>query len=159
MKIGVIADTHIPVRAGSLPPEIYELFKGVERILHAGDVEEQSVLDELEAIAPVMAVAGNMDSQLRQLPSKREMHLGNQTVGVIHGSGAPRNCIREIIRREFKRPSLIVYGHTHQAFWGEENGIWFMNPGSPTDTVFAPYRSVGMLEISGGPPRGEIIRL
>jgi uncharacterized protein len=159
MRIGVIADTHIPDRAPELPAEIHELFKGVDRIVHAGDIEDQRVLDELEAIAPVIAVGGNMDVRLRQLPYKRELRLADHYLGVIHGGGVPRNRIREAIRREFKQASIIVYGHTHQAFWGEEGGIWFMNPGSPTDTVSARYRSVGMLELSAGTPRGEIIRL
>jgi uncharacterized protein len=159
MRIGVIADTHIPDRAPELPAEIHQFFKGVDRIVHAGDIEDQRVLDELEAIAPVIAVGGNMDSHLKQLPYKRELRLADHYLGVIHGGGVPRNRIREAIRHEFKRASIIVYGHTHQAFWGEEGGIWFMNPGSPTDTIFSQYRSVGMLEIGVGTPRGEIIRL
>lgn len=159
MKIGVIADTHIPTRMSELPAEIHALFKGVQKIIHAGDIEAAGVLEELETIAPVIAVAGNMDSQLRHLPHKRELKLENQYLGLIHGGGTPRDRIREAIRREFTRATIIVYGHTHQAYWGEEGGIWFMNPGSPTDTKFAPYRSVGILEISGETPRGEIIRL
>lgn len=159
MKIGVISDTHIPVRSLVIPPRVYEIFAGVEQILHAGDIEDERVLDELAAVAPVLAVAGNMDANLRHLPYRRELCLAECRVGLIHGSGLPRERIREKLRREFKQAQIVVYGHTHQPFWGQENGIWFMNPGSPTDTFFSPYLSVGLLELEADAIRGEIIRL
>ena len=59
--IGVVSDTHIPARAPFLPSSLFGLLDGVDLILHAGDIEEESVLDELRALAPVEAVAGNMD--------------------------------------------------------------------------------------------------
>jgi predicted phosphodiesterase len=62
-------------------------------------------------------------------------------------------------RRELHHPRVIVYGHTHEAFWGQEKGIWFFNPGSPTDAVVAKYRSAGILTLDSGTIRGEIIRL
>jgi putative phosphoesterase len=127
--------------------------------LHAGDIEADWVLDELEVIAPVIAVSGNMDMLLRQLPHKRELQLANHWIGLIHGSGGPRNQIREKIRKEFKRAELIIYGHTHLPFWGEEGGIKFMNPGSPTDNIFSPYLSVGLIEITQRNIRGEILQL
>ena len=61
MKVGVISDTHVPAIVPSLPPAVFDIFKGVDLILHAGDIVDLSVLDELRAIAPVEAVAGNMD--------------------------------------------------------------------------------------------------
>ena len=61
MRIGVLSDTHIPTRARCLPPEIFTVFKNVELILHAGDLVDPLVLSELETLAPVQAVAGNMD--------------------------------------------------------------------------------------------------
>jgi len=159
MKLGIISDTHIPVRSACLPEKIFEIFQGVDRILHAGDIESEKVLDELEAIAPVWAVAGNMDNMLRHLPYKREFCLENHWIGLIHGAGGPRNQIREQIRKTFVRAELIIYGHTHLPYWGEEGGIKFMNPGSPTDTVFSPYLSVGLIEIKNGDIQGEIIQL
>ncbi|MEW6517194.1 MAG: metallophosphoesterase family protein [candidate division FCPU426 bacterium] len=159
MRLGVISDTHIPMNASVLPPEINTVFKNVDRILHAGDIESESVLIELESIAPVTAVAGNMDVQLHQLPHKREFRVGDYWIGLIHGAGVPRNCIREAIRREFNKANIIVYGHTHQAYWDKESSVWFMNPGSATDLKIAGYRSVGILEIGNGTLRGEIIRL
>ena len=62
MKVGVLSDTHVPTIVSALPPAIYDIFQGVDLILHAGDIVELSVLDDLRAIAPVEAVAGNVDS-------------------------------------------------------------------------------------------------
>jgi predicted phosphodiesterase len=93
------------------------------------------------------------------LPLKKTLTYDGTSLGIIHGAGGSKLNIRERIVREFVRPRIIVYGHTHQAFWGEENGIWFMNPGSPTDTVVAEYRSVGLLIVEPEMIRGEIIRL
>ncbi len=159
MKLGIISDTHIPTIAAKLPSGVYAAFKGVDRILHAGDLESEKVLDELEGIATVTAVAGNMDKSIQHLPRKREFQIEQYWIGLIHGAGGPRNQIREQIRKEFSQAKLIVYGHTHEPFWGEEGGIQFMNPGSPTDTFFAPYCSVGLIEIKNGDIHGEIIQL
>jgi uncharacterized protein len=159
MKLGIISDTHIPVRASQLPSSVFAAFQGVDRILHAGDLESEKVLTELEAIAPVTAVAGNMDTSAHHLPLKREFQIEQHWIGLIHGAGGPRNQIREQIRHEFTKAKLIIYGHTHQPYWGEEGGIRFMNPGSPTDTFFAPYCSVGLIEIKNGDIHGEIIQL
>jgi predicted phosphodiesterase len=65
---------------------------------------------------------------------------------------------REMIRKEFEAVDLIVYGHSHTPFWGVENGVRFLNPGSPTDRVHALYNSVAVLDI-GGEPKAEIIRI
>ena len=61
MKIGVLSDTHVPHAFPVLPPKVFEVFAGADLILHAGDIVSLDVLTELEAIAPVEAVAGNMD--------------------------------------------------------------------------------------------------
>ncbi len=159
MKIGVLSDTHIPVRMPVLPPKVIELFKGVDKIIHAGDIEEQRVLDELSAIAPVTAVAGNMDTSIYGLPTKHSLKIGKIKIGVMHGADGPRNNIRPFLFRHLGNHDIIIYGHTHQAFWQEEAGIWFMNPGSPTDTVTAEYRSVGLLTIEDDKFSGKLIKL
>lgn len=66
---------------------------------------------------------------------------------VTHGSGAPHGIITRL-RREMEEVDAVVFGHTHQAYRGDEDGIYFFNPGSPTDKMFAPYRSVGLLELA-----------
>lgn len=159
MKIGVISDTHIPVRAASLPEKVFNIFSGVDKIVHAGDLEDRRVLDELEAIAPVTAVAGNMDTSVHGLQIKRRLVIEGHKTGIMHGAGGPRNNMRPFLQKQFPDCEVIIYGHTHEAFWGNEGGIWFMNPGSPTDRFFATCQSVGLLTISKDTIDGEIIRL
>ena len=159
MKVGVISDTHIPAIATSLPPAVFEIFKGVDLILHAGDIVELSVLEELSAIARVEAVAGNMDdSEVHlRLPSKKIISINGYSVGLIHGK-YKINIQREMIMKEFDRVDLIVYGHSHTPFWGKQGGVYFLNPGSPTDKRHAPYNSVALLHV-GEELKAEIIRI
>ncbi len=159
MKVGVLSDTHVPSLVRALPPVIYQIFKGVDLIMHAGDIVELSVLDELRAIAPVEAVAGNMDDAEvhARLPHKNVITLGKYTVGLIHGK-YKINVQKEMIRKEFDKVDLIVYGHSHTPFWGKIEGVYFLNPGSPTDKRYAPYNSVAVLEV-GDDLKAEIIRI
>lgn len=159
MRIGVLSDSHVPGAALSLPPAVFELFSNVDLILHAGDIVELSLLDELRAIAPVEAVAGNMDGPEvhQKLPAKKVLALGNYFVGLIHGK-FKIDVQKEMIRKEFADIDLIVYGHSHTPFWGKIDGIFYLNPGSPTDKRHAPYNSVAILEIGDG-LKAEIIRL
>lgn len=159
MKIGVISDTHVPAIVNFLPPAVFEIFKDVDLILHAGDIVNLSVLEELLAIAPVEAVAGNMDDPETQLllPHKKILKLGKFSVGLIHGK-YKIDIQKEMIRKEFDAVDLIVYGHSHTPFWGQIDGVYFLNPGSPTDTRHAPYKSVALLEIAND-LKAEIVRL
>lgn len=149
MKIGVISDTHIPHRAKKIPEEVLKIFEEVDIILHSGDLEILEVLEELNNIAPTIAVQGNMDSPevKKSLPLKVEKKIGNFNIGIIHGNGSPFGIIKRI-EKEFKEVDCIVFGHTHRPCNKIMNNILFFNPGSPTDTFFAPYPSVGILEIT-----------
>jgi len=159
MRVGVISDTHVPAIARSLPAAVFQVFQGVDLILHAGDILEMSVLDELRTIAPVEAVAGNMDGPEVHvnLPYKKIIPLGKYRAGLIHGK-YKIEVQREMIRKEFDDVDLIVYGHSHTPFWGKVNDVYFLNPGSPTDKRHAPYNSVAILE-AGDELKAEIIRI
>ncbi len=159
MRVGVLSDTHVPTVSAALPRAVFDIFKDVDLILHAGDLVELSVLDELRAIAPVEAVAGNMDeSEVHMaLPTKKVIPIGGYSVGLIHGKYKIDEQ-RTMIRAEFDRVDLIVYGHSHSPFWGKIDGVYFLNPGSPTDKRYAPYNSVAILEV-GAELRAEIITI
>ena len=92
-----------------------------------------------------------------QLPFKKVIPIGNFTVGLIHGK-FKLDVQQEMIRKEFDGVDLIVYGHSHHPFWGVIEGVYFLNPGSPTDKRHAPYNSVALLEV-GDDLRAEIIRI
>ena len=159
MKVGVISDTHIPVAVQALPPEVFDIFKDVDLILHAGDIVTFSVLEELKAVAPVVAVAGNMDeSEIQQvLPPKKVLDIGGFRIGLIHGKF--RLAVQqERIRKEFDSVDLIVYGHSHTPFWGRVGDVLFLNPGSPTDKRHAPYKSIGILHVEKE-LKAQIIRI
>src|SRR5579859_4930181 len=100
-KVGVISDTHIP-HFKRLPEAIWQYFAGVELIIHAGDLSMLSVLSELETIAPVVAVQGNIeeDEVVRKLPIKREIVVEHCRIGVVHILGDSHNRER-IARQEF----------------------------------------------------------
>lgn len=157
VTLGVLSDTHLYRQP--VPARVLRALEGVELILHAGDILEMAVLEELGRIAPVEAVVGNMDiGDVREvLPQKRVIEVAGRRIGLIHGSGASQHIISRV-REEFEEVDVVVFGHTHQAYNREEDGVYFFNPGSPTDKIFAPYRSLGMLELGDG-LRGRIIML
>jgi len=162
MRIGVLADTHIPDRAPGLPRKLREGLAGVDMIIDAGDLVEKEVLDALKGICPdVRGVAGNMDCPAlrKELPQKLVFKAGKFTIGVSHGCGAPQG-LPALMRQMFKKDSvdLIVFGHSHQAAIIKEGTPWLFNPGSPTDTVFAPYKSFGIIDI-GDTIKLQIVKL
>lgn len=160
MKILVISDTHMPKSAEDLPQAIYDRIKDVDMIIHAGDIAEKEILDKLEALRPTKAVCGNMDSmKLRSsLKEKEVIEVEGVKIGLVHGHGAPIHLM-DTVKKEFKDVDAVIFGHSHKAINEVRDGILYFNPGSPTDTVFAPYRSFGILEVNKGKIKGEIIRI
>ncbi|MCM8797484.1 MAG: YfcE family phosphodiesterase [Candidatus Omnitrophica bacterium] len=162
MKIGVIADTHIPDRAKAIPQQILNAFKKVDMVIHAGDLVDIKVLEELKSVCNnVKAVYGNMDNEETQkiLPQKIVFKVGSYNIGVTHGFGAS-NHLLEYIYNTFKddKVDIVIFGHAHTPFNKKINGILYFNPGSPTDKVFTPYNSYGIIEINGD-IEAEIIKL
>jgi len=160
MKIGVLSDTHIPQAALRIPQKIYNAFKGIDLILHAGDLTEISVLDELKRLAETHAVYGNMDEpDVRKiLPDKKIIAVGKFTIGLIHGNGPPFNLISKVRKEFLQKVDVIVFGHSHSPVNEVREGILFFNPGSPTDKVFTKYNTYGLLTIDDG-IKGEIVEL
>jgi hypothetical protein len=151
MKIGVISDTHIPMRAKVIPAPILESLKEMNMILHAGDLVELSVLRALKAICGnVKAVWGNMDPQevRNRLPQKEIITIGKYRIGLTHGSGSPASLIKTVGDIfENDKVDVIIFGHSHCPVNEKRMGILYFNPGSPTDTVFSPFNSYGVIEI------------
>ncbi|MEI8175631.1 MAG: metallophosphoesterase family protein [Candidatus Omnitrophota bacterium] len=160
MKIAVLSDTHIPIIADDMPKKIYTALKGVDLIVHAGDIVTPEIIDRLSKIAPVRAVCGNMDDEnvCARLPKKDIIKAGALSLGLIHGSGAPANLMATV-RKEFKQVDVIIFGHSHIPCNERIDGVLFFNPGSPTDKIFAPYNSYGMIEITGKNINARIIKI
>lgn len=161
MKIGVISDTHIPRMAKDIPKAVYNGLKDVDMILHAGDLAEIKFLEKLKKIKKTVAVSGNMDSKeaAALLKPKEIIEAGGFRIGLIHGWGPPEG-LPERMLGEFKgeKVDCIVFGHSHHPINEIKDGILLFNPGSPTDKIFTPYNSYGILEITDK-IAGKIIKL
>lgn len=155
--IGVISDTHIPTRALQLPEMVKRTFQGVHRILHAGDLVDQEVLYWLEDLAPVVAVAGNMDPPFLQqtLGKTKVLTLKGKRIALLHGQGDRRETER-LALGIYKGFDCIVYGHSHTPCNRREGGTLLFNPGSPTDKRFEARYSLGLLRLNKE-VEGEII--
>ena len=152
MQIGVLSDTHIPDRATEIPKEILDKFSDADMVLHAGDLVAISVLEKLKSVCKdIRAVWGNMDPyEVRQkLPEKEIISVGSYRIGLIHGYGNPNNLI-ELMNKIFKEDevNIVVFGHSHYPVNQMKNNILYFNPGSPTDKIFSPYNSYGIIEIN-----------
>ena len=129
-----------------------------EHILHAGDVTDPGVLDELKAMAPTTAVIGNCDAyDVREwgATDEVEVELGGVKIAMLHDSGPSRGR-RERMRKRFPDARVVVFGHSHMPFNEDSDGLLLFNPGSPTWKRRAPFPSMGLLWIEKGDVEGEI---
>jgi uncharacterized protein len=153
MVIGVISDTH-----GLVRPDVHIALAGVELILHAGDVGDDDVLDELELIAPVRAVYGNTDAAgRRRLAEAIEITIGGVSIHVSHGHeiGAPLPA--KLLERY--AADVVVYGHTHRPLVARTGGRLVLNPGAAGPRRFDIMPSVARLTISEGQAEAALVAL
>ncbi len=161
MKVVVLADSHTRLSgfpSRPLPSGAWPYLEAADHILHAGDVCDAALLDELSALAPVSAVAGNSDAwDVRSwgAPDETTLNLGGVQVAMIHDSG-PRSGRRRRLRARFPEARVVVFGHSHLPVNEDQDGLLLFNPGSPTWRRRAPWPSMGMLWIDGGEVEGEI---
>ena len=153
MKIGIISDTH-----GFLDPRIFELFSGVSHILHAGDIGPDSIIAELETIAPVTAVIGNTDSSSTFRLTEAVTLAGRKFL--VHHIVEPHALKEELrLRVARERPDVVVFGHTHKAFCGMIDGVLFFNPGSAGKPRFGRGRTAAILHCGKKEIRPEFLSL
>ena len=153
MRVLVISDTHIPLRAKTLPRIIYDEIERADLIIHAGDFTSPDIYYELRALKPIKAVFGNMDDPklLDILKEVETFELEGLKVGLFHGLGPPVGLEERVLQKlsNYGTFDLIIYGHSHRASYKMKDGVHILNPGSPTDTVFASKRTYAILEIDG----------
>jgi len=160
--IGLISDTHVPKRALNIPSRVLEVFQNVDFIIHAGDLVELSVIDDLEQLAPVLAVHGNMDSVEvnSALPVLNSLKIFDWKIGVMHDPEALNGSGKMVEIAKQNAFNVFVYGHTHNPRINWEGGILYVNPGSPTDPAsFLNKPSVGLLRITKNAITPQIINL
>lgn len=168
MRIGLISDTHIPEAMPEIPPQVRDIFAGVDLILHAGDMHCLEVLDWLEDIAPVLAARGNGDEGSGgrpvvpddpRLDEAQVMTCAGRTVGVVHDVLDPTEMPSWPIERTMERyfgqhTDIIICGHTHVEGIRQHGDVWVINPGSPTfpHNLAAQPGTVGLLELEENGP-------
>jgi uncharacterized protein len=138
MRVGVISDTH-----GLLRPEVASALAGVDRILHLGDVGKISILRELEKIAPVTAIRGNIDREgpCSELPETEVVELEGRYIYMLHD-------IKTLhLDPAAGRFAVVLYGHTHVPTFYKKKGVLYFNPGSCGPRRFELPVTLGLLTI------------
>jgi hypothetical protein len=148
--IGVISDTH-----GLLRPEAVEALRGSHAIIHAGDVGRDDILRELEKIAPVTVVRGNVDTSTwaRKLPATNILEIAAMSLYVLH------NIDELDLDPRSAGFSAVIFGHSHRPLIQNRKGVLFFNPGSAGPTRFNLPISLGRLTINNGRLTPELIEL
>ncbi|MDQ3864679.1 MAG: metallophosphatase family protein [Actinomycetota bacterium] len=154
----LIADTHMPRRAKALPEGLLPHLERADLILHAGDLMDPTLLDDLAACAPVMAVRGNLDPPEARLPETLQFEFGGVRIAMIHDSGQKRGR-RSRMRRRFPRARVVVFGHSHIPWLDDEDGLLLLNPGSLTDRRRQPEHTFARLRVHRGEVKAEILAL
>jgi len=157
--IYVISDTHIPKRMSRFPAEFIDGVKEDDIIIHAGDFTTLKVLRELEGLATLHAVCGNMDCpEIKEvLPSKKIFELSGFRIGLIHGFGSPFDLVQRVKGEFREKLDLIIFGHTHSPCNLKEGGTLFFNPGSLSEIVSQSGGSYGILSLEQGHIRIELV--
>ncbi|HEX8844181.1 MAG TPA: metallophosphoesterase family protein [Pyrinomonadaceae bacterium] len=141
--IGVISDTH-----GKLDERVFELFAGVSRIIHAGDIGDEELIWKLEKVAPVIAVRGNNDAATLCFPNERMARIQGRTFYIRHQFATVEklNVAQQRLIEE-RMADAVIFGHSHQAYFGYWRGTLLFNPGGAGPKRFSLPRSVGLLEL------------
>jgi putative phosphoesterase len=143
-----VADTHCPEFLERLPDSLFEALRGVDLILHAGDISASSTIAALERIAPVEAVRGDHDRDMPRLPLTREIIIEGRRIVLVHGNRSrwveepqtllwtlslgrlhPNASLPQFLSRRFKGADAIVFGHTHRSYAEKSDGVLLFNPG------------------------------
>lgn len=149
-RIGVISDTH-----GLLRPKVVKALEGVERIIHAGDLDTPEILNALEKIAPVTAVRGNMDrgGWARNLRKTEILEVNDCLLYVLHDLNT---LDLDPVAAEFK---VVIHGHSHVHSRVNENGVLYLNPGGAGYRRFNYPISLSILHFNGDRIEPQIIEL
>jgi hypothetical protein len=187
LTVGILSDTHVPYRIEILPHAVLDALRGVDVILHAGDVDKPGALEPLRGIAPVHAVRGNfhvldLSSGGVSLPPAIELRLAGRCIVVTHGylpgpiglwfkvrdvalraldrdeEARFNGRIARRLRALYPHADIIVFGHTHRAYVEWLGATLLINPGAVCPTL-RERPSVARLTLGDGTPRVEIVPL
>ena len=160
MKISVISDTH-----GYLEKRALDFFKGSDEIWHCGDIGNMGVIDDLEKIAPVRAVHGNIDfgDIVKKYPQEQVFYAGGMKIAMIHIGGYPGKYSKEsleLIVRE--KPNIFLCGHSHilKIMYDKKYNSLVINPGALGNMGYHTFKTAVRFQINNGKPeKKEIFEL
>ncbi|MCH7620925.1 MAG: metallophosphoesterase family protein [Chloroflexi bacterium] len=146
MLVGVISDTHSYMDARAL-----QLLQGVDHILHAGDIGDARIIKELQGIAPVTAVRGNVDREptTSLYPAEETLELEGYRIFLTHEVKPPKRET-DLTLEGYRQAGVdvVVYGHSHIAYQQRWEGILFFNPGAAGKRRFKVIPSIGFLTLT-----------
>lgn len=147
MRLAILSDTH-----GLLRPEVTELLKSADAILHGGDINRQSIVDQLRQYAPLYVVRGNNDKEWAEaIPHDLTVTLGGVTFCVVHN--------RKEVPADLSEVDAVVFGHSHKYAEEERDGRLWLNPGSCGPRRFRQEITLMMAEAEDGTLRVEKITI
>lgn len=152
LRIGIIADTHLYDRRGTtLPAPVLDLFgrANLGLVVHLGDANTRAVLEQLAAVAPLIAVVGNNDDVelFTTLPESTTFTVGTHRFAALHGHGG-RTARDEAIGRFAGRADCVLFGHSHKPLIEQIDDTVFFNPGSATDRRWHEHFGVGLIDVT-----------
>ena len=147
MKIAILSDTH-----GLLRPEVAEHLKTADAILHGGDINKQSIVDQLRQYAPLYIVRGNNDKAWAEdIPHDLTVTLDGVTFAMVHN--------KKELPEDLAGVDVVVFGHSHKYVQEEKDGILWLNPGSCGPRRFHQEITMMTAELVNGKLRVEKIAI
>ena len=147
MRLAILSDTH-----GLLRPEVLEHLSTADAILHGGDINKQSIVDQLSQYAPLYVVRGNNDKEWAEaIPHDLTVTLEGVTFYLVHN--------RKEIPKDLSGVDVVVFGHSHKYLQEEKDGVLWLNPGSCGPRRFHQEITMMMAELIGGTLRVEKISI
>ena len=147
MKLAILSDTH-----GLLRPQVLEHLKNADAILHGGDINKQSVVDELRQYAPLYVVRGNNDKEwAEEIPHDLTIALGGVTFYMVHN--------KKELPAKLDGVDVVVFGHSHKYVQEEKNGLLWLNPGSCGPRRFHQEITMMVAEVGEGKIRVEKVSI
>ena len=147
MNIAILSDTH-----GLLRPEVVEYLKTADAILHAGDINQQEIVDQLRQYAPLYIVRGNNDKEWAEhIPHHLTLTLGGVSFYMVHN--------KKEVPADLPGINAVVFGHSHKYFQEEKDGLLWLNPGSCGPRRFHQEITMMMAEVENGTLRVEKVTI
>lgn len=155
VTVAVISDSHIPERAGAIPPSFRQRVADADHVIHAGDFTDPATLGTVRELAGdrLTAVYGNMDPRNLDLPAVATVDIGGMAFVVTHGTGdleTYERRVAEVVREQADADAIGIAGHTHEVLDEVVDGVRLLNPGSVTGAAPAERATMLELAVEGG---------